>query len=339
MKKNAKVPVFLDGRGCPFRCAFCNQKSVTNGKKNWTIEELDRLFESYERNSRELEICFYGGSFNFIEENYREKLLSWAYNKIREGRAKGIRVSVRPDNLGEDFLKELIDKGTKVLELGVQILDDEVLSINTRGHSSKDSLSAIERGKRLGIYVSSHIMLGLFGSTWEMERKTALELWKAGTDGVRIHPTLVLKGSLYEKWYREGIYNPISLNEAVERASELFSFFHGRGVEVLRIGLHPDPVLKRSVVAGPFHPSIGDMVKSRVFGKLILNASKFGKTRYIVINPRDRNYLKGYKKENEALFRNLFEGGFLVEENRDLPRFSLSTEKVSLSCITLSHFA
>ncbi len=335
MKRKATVAIFLDGRGCPFRCAFCNQKAVAEGKSNWTEEELDKLFTSCAKKGLPVEIGFYGGSFNLIDEGYRSYLLEWARKKVESGLVSGIRVSVRPDNLEDGILREMKESGVTVLELGVQILDDEVLEANKRGHSSKDAISAVKRAKRMGFYVSSHIMLGLYLATWEEERKTAISLMDAGTDALRIHPTLVLKGSLYEKWFKEGKYRPLTLEEALERVEKIVALAAIRSVEVLRIGLHPDPVLVKSVIAGPFHPSLGDMTRSRIFGRVMDEALRFGKTCYIECNPKDKGYLTGYRGENASKLEKLRREPFRVVENPKMPRFSISTEKISIHPVAL----
>ena len=45
----------------------------------------------------------------------------------------------------------------------------------------------------------------------------------------------------------------------------ILEIFLSRQTPVLRIGLQPSEYLAASVVAGPYHPALGELVKSRVY--------------------------------------------------------------------------
>lgn len=330
MRNKLIVPIFLWNKGCPFRCAYCNQKVVALGKEYWERKELDRKVDEYSIYGKELEIGFYGGSFNFIGKEYSNYLLNWAYEKIREGKVSSIRLSVRPDNLSDELLSLWKEKGVRVLEIGIQSLDDRVLSLNLRGHTSYDALNAIERAKNLGFYVSAHIMLGLFGSTRDKDISTAKRLAEESIDGVRIHPTLVLKGSIYEDWFKRGIYKPMTLEEAVSELVDIIPIFLMKRIEIIRIGLHPDDVLRENIISGPFHPSLGDLVKSRLFKKVLQKLEGFGKMNLIICNPKDKGYLYGFKGENRDILKTIRGEDGRIVEDENIPRFSISTEKISI---------
>ena len=59
---------------------------------------------------------------------------------------------------------------------------------------------------------------------------------------------------------------PRSLEEAVEQSAYLYKTLTQAGIKVIRIGLQPDEELcaAGNIVAGPFHPAMGELVKSRV---------------------------------------------------------------------------
>ena len=59
---------------------------------------------------------------------------------------------------------------------------------------------------------------------------------------------------------------PLSLDEAVTQAAWLYKELTQAGIKVIRIGLQADEELcaEGNILAGPFHPAMGELVKSRV---------------------------------------------------------------------------
>jgi hypothetical protein len=87
----------------------------------------------------------------------------------------------------------------------------------------------------------------------------------AGPAAVRIYPAVVVRGTELETMYREGRYSPLTMEQAVALCASMHRVFTERGIAVIRTGLHPvRPGRADAIVAGPYHPSFGFLVKSRV---------------------------------------------------------------------------
>ena len=83
--------------------------------------------------------------------------------------------------------------------------------------------------------------------------------------------------------------------------------FEQAGIRVIRLGLHSSPELKKNMVAGAFHDSFGEIVKSRYMLNKIL---KYPPADYeIIVNPKSVSQLKGQQK------RNIY---FLMEEGYNI---------------------
>ena len=59
----------------------------------------------------------------------------YAQKYILSGEVQSIRISTRPDYITEESLKILKKHEVKTIELGVQSLDDDVLSQSGRGYN------------------------------------------------------------------------------------------------------------------------------------------------------------------------------------------------------------
>lgn len=83
------------------------------------------------------------------------------------------------------------------------------------------------------------MMTGLPGDTDEGAYRTARALADLQPDTVRIYPTVVMRDTALECWYREGRYTPPTLEAAAALCARLLSFFEAeRRIPVIRLGLH-----------------------------------------------------------------------------------------------------
>ena len=332
MNKEYIIPVFVPHLGCPNDCIFCNQKSISGQKKNITKEEAKKIIDSFLENIKDKEakkeIAFFGGSFTGINENVQEELLQTAYEYIEKGQVDSIRISTRPDYINKEILKRLKKYKVKTIELGVQSANDYILGRANRGHTFKD----VERASKLirwyGFNLGHQMMVGLPESTRIDEINTAKALIKLKPKMVRIYPVLVIKGTKLEKEYNEGIYEPLSVVQAVEISKQLVRLFTDKKIEVIRVGLQNTdeicaPGDKNSeVVAGPFHPAFGQLVESSMWYDAILEKIKKLNTKVkeveVTVNPADVNNVIGHKRENIKKLQELYELDLIVKQDKNI---------------------
>jgi histone acetyltransferase (RNA polymerase elongator complex component) len=268
-KQQITIPVFLPHLGCPHRCVFCDQKESTSVRQVPGPEYVDAIIESYlphiKKSVRRVELAFFGGSFTGIKRDIQEAFLRAAHRHLEKKTIHGIRCSTRPDYISDEALELLQKYGVSTVELGVQSFDDCVLENSGRGHTASDVYAAIRCLENHGIDFIIQLMPGLVGDTRESSLRSAEKAASLHPSAVRIYPTVVLKGTGLDELYRTGRYAPLSLEEAVELCKEIYLLFSTRGIPVIRLGIHPfAPGEIANIVAGPYHPSFGYMVKARV---------------------------------------------------------------------------
>ena len=128
----------------------------------------------------------------------------------------GLSIGTRPDCLGEEVvaLLEEINRIKPVsVELGLQTIHEETARYIRRGYESSVYYHAVERLKKAGIEVVTHIILGLPGETEEMMLETTEAAVQAGTDGVKFHLLHVLQGTDLTKDYADGKFRCMALEE------------------------------------------------------------------------------------------------------------------------------
>jgi histone acetyltransferase (RNA polymerase elongator complex component) len=302
------IPIFVPHAGCPHRCVFCNQSSITGTHSVPTGREVRRQIEtflSYRHNQgRPVQIAFFGGNFLGIQSDTINRLLSEATTYVTAGRAGSIRFSTRPDTVDHQRLTSIQDFPVTTIELGVQSMNDRVLKHSNRGHTAEDTIRAAQLLKEYKYKVGVQIMVGLPGDNIQRLHATARAVLRLEPDFIRIYPTVVMAGSPLAALYGKGDYTPLSLEEAVFRVKELYLFFKKEDIPVIRMGLQASEELNTTstVLAGPYHPAFGHLVHSEIFLTKAMTAIASEKIERKVVrlhvHPRSVSKMRGQKNRN-----------------------------------------
>lgn len=304
--KTYNIPVFVPHLGCLFDCVFCNQRKITGVENQVCEADVARIIEqhiqSLPKENCSIEIAFFGGSFTGIEIDLQERLLTCASSYIGKSNITGIRVSTRPDYIDHAVLERLLKFGVTTIELGVQSMDDGVLAASCRGHKKEAVINAVSQVRRYPFRLGLQMMTGLPGDTKEKSLATAKEIIRLRPDFVRIYPTLIIRDTALEDMYKKGLYQPQTLEEAVELCYELYKLFQQADIAIIRIGLqHTDEIsVDGAVVAGPLHSAFGELVESRMYFERISQLIKDRTERELIIevNPREVSKAVGHKQSN-----------------------------------------
>ena len=307
--KKGNISIFVPHQGCPCACSFCNQKTITGKTFLPDAEYVDKTVKTaLSKKGYDYEIAFFGGSFTAIDRDYMLELLSAAYPYVKSGEVSGIRISTRPDCITEEILDLLKKYGVTSIELGAQSMDDEVLEANRRGHTAQDVLNASEMIKNAGFELGLQMMTGLYKDTAEKSLETAKKIIEIKPQTVRIYPTVVLKNTYLAELYLSDEYKPLNVDDSVGLCAVLVPMFEKAGIRVIRIGLHSGSDIKENMLAGGFHDSFGELVKSRMMVNKILELPPADYQ--VFVNPRSISKLKGNGKRNIYL---LMERGYNIK--------------------------
>lgn len=271
------IPIFIPHKGCKNECVFCNQRKISGRLKEVLPEEIDCIIKEhlryFEKSKRNIEIAFFGGSFTGLEMELQEKYLSIANKYILNKQVSGIRISTRPDYINIKILNLLKKYNVKVIELGVQSLDNDVLTLAKRGHLKEDVIKASRLIKIYGFELGHQIMIGLPGSSVEKEVNTAKEIVKIMPSQLRIYPVYVIYPSELYDMYIEGKYTPLSFEEAVERTTQVVKIIQNTNIKIIRLGLQSTEEICSSnkKIVGPVCDNFAEYVFSRLIRDTLEN--------------------------------------------------------------------
>jgi histone acetyltransferase (RNA polymerase elongator complex component) len=318
-EKRFIIPIFISNLGCPHRCVYCDQSRIARPTSAIpTPEEIAKEVEHYlgmcarkRGDCRMVQVAFYGGSFTALPLETQEGLLRTIGPFLKEGSIHSLRISTRPDYTSPECLEILKEYKVATVELGVQSMADEVLRISLRGYGRERVQKAVGDLHREGFEVGIQLMVGLPGDSAETFAVTVEEVIQLRPHFVRLYPTVVIKGTQLERWFREGRYHPLSLEEAVSLTKEALKRFHQTHIPVIRIGLQPTPSLPGHIVAGPYHPAFRQLVESVLMYEQAVDllvefphAGEISPT--FLVSPQDISTFYGQGRQNIQRLRETF---------------------------------
>lgn len=271
MSRARVYPIFIRHAGCPFRCDFCNQ--AVSAPQPVQFDAVHAELAAMLPASGDGEIAFYGGSFTLLPPAEQEALLQQATSFISAGHASGIRLSTRPDGLEGRQLQLLQRYPVTTIEVGCQSFSDMVLRRSHRGYGRTVLQGGLER-----LFAERHCRIGLqlMPGLPGGDRVEALASLSAALqfrpDFVRIYPALVLAGTQLEASFRAGDYQPLELEPTLDLGARMTAMCQLAQVSIERFGLPGESSWNQEetgLIAGPYHPSLGQRVKTRLWRQLV----------------------------------------------------------------------
>ncbi len=206
-------------------CIFCSR-----GGSGEFAEGGDNIDEQIERAKKRIESKNKNGGYiayfqSFSNTYAPTALLQKKFFPVAErDDIDVISIATRPDCLPDEtiaMLEELNRIKPVWVELGFQSSKAESVEFIRRGYENEVFRKAVERLVSSGIYVVSHMIIGLPNETAEDMKNTLLYMLESGVNGVKLQLLHVLTDSdLYENWRRHE-FETLTLEEYLDILSML----------------------------------------------------------------------------------------------------------------------
>ncbi|XP_004682591.1 PREDICTED: elongator complex protein 3 [Condylura cristata] len=150
----------------------------------------------------------------------------YGYSERSLTKCIGITIETRPDYCMKRHLSDMLTYGCTRLEIGVQSVYEDVARDTNRGHTVKAVCESFHLAKDAGFKVVAHMMPDLPNVGLERDIEQFTELFENPAfrpDGLKLYPTLVIRGTgLYELW-RSGRYKSYSPSDLVELVARILA--------------------------------------------------------------------------------------------------------------------
>ncbi|CAF9922725.1 MAG: Elongator subunit [Heterodermia speciosa] len=203
------------------------------------VDQIKSLGHSVDK----VEYIIMGGTFMSLPQSYRDTFVSQLHNALSgytgtsideavtaashsTTKCVGITIETRPDYCLQPHLSSMLTYGCTRLEIGVQSLYEDVARDTNRGHTVAAVAHTFRLAKDAGFKVVSHMMPDLPNVGMERDLDQFEEYFTNPafrTDGLKIYPTLVIRGTgLYELW-RTGRYKSYAPNALIDLVARILA--------------------------------------------------------------------------------------------------------------------
>ncbi len=298
-------PFFIPHVGCPHRCRYCQQQEVSGHSIALSPEQVGKDLALVLPEKGSGEVAFYGGSFTLLEPGRQRDYLQQVKPFIANGQVSGVRISTRPDGISDEHLDLLQEGGVTTVELGCQSFSDIVLETVERGYGAQIVAPAVAMLRSRSFQVGLQLMPGLPGADMREAIQSLRQALDLDPDFLRIYPAVVLRGTAMEDDYLKGGYRPLDLDEAVDLCAEMLWHCRQAAVPVIRLGLQATASLvpDQALVAGPYHPAFGALVRSRLWRRALASTLAGQGAFEIRVHPSDLSDVLDQRRGNLDFFK------------------------------------
>lgn len=205
-----------------------NPYSQTRGR----VDQLRRLGHSVDK----VEFIVMGGTFMSLDASYKDFFIRNLHDALSGHHSRsveeaiqfseqskmkciGITIETRPDYCLKPHLNEMLSYGCTRIEIGVQSIYEDVARDTNRGHTVAAVCNSFQLAKDCGFKIVSHMMPDLPNMGRDRDLDGFREYFENPlfrSDGLKIYPTLVIRGTgLYELW-KTGHYKNYTPEELVD---------------------------------------------------------------------------------------------------------------------------
>lgn len=209
--------------------------SQTRGR----VDQLRRLGHSVDK----VEFIVMGGTFMSLDSSYKDFFIrnlhdalsghcsssvaeAITFSEQSKTKCIGITIETRPDYCLKPHLDEMLSYGCTRIEIGVQSIFEDVAKDTNRGHTVAAVCNSFQLAKDCGFKIVSHMMPDLpnMGRDRDLDGfREYFENPNFRSDGLKIYPTLVIRGTgLYELW-KTGNYKNYTPDELVDIIAQILA--------------------------------------------------------------------------------------------------------------------
>ncbi|MGI5828063.1 MAG: elongator complex protein 3 [Patescibacteria group bacterium] len=240
------------------------------------IEQMEKTGHKPEK----LQIIVIGGTFSAYPNTYKREFLKAIFdtcngftsktiseaqnlNEKAKYRIIGMSIETRPDWITENEVRLLRKHGVTKVQMGVQALDEKILTKINRGHSLGEVAKATQLLRNAGFKINYHFMPNLPGSTPEKDIEMAKVMFsddRFKPDTLKLYPCIVLPNTPLQKMWERGEYKSYSDEVLIDTLVKIKQYVPG----YCRIDRLVRDITKNWTVSGTKKTNMRQLIKDKM---------------------------------------------------------------------------
>lgn len=229
--KKQPVSLYFHIPFCTKKCPYCHFFVIPNREdhQQMYMEALEKEWKLVHLQIKEMEIVsiyFGGGTPSLLGPGRIATILGWIKDSsIAISHDCEITLEVNPENASLPLMQKFKESGVNRVSLGLQSLDDSLLQVLGRTHSSNKSIEAVETTYRAGITnISVDLMFELPHQQLSMWEATLKSVQKLPITHVSLYNLVIEPHTVFHKQEKKltpHIPSPEVCKEMLQRAVKL----------------------------------------------------------------------------------------------------------------------
>ena len=195
-----EVQIFTS-RGCPHRCTFCSWPETLMGRK-YRARSAENVADEFEFVVNELpevkEVFIEDDTFTINKKRVREICNELKRRKLDIAWSCDARA-----DLDYETMKEMKEAGCRLLDVGYESGDDEILRNIKKGVNTEQMREFAKNAKKTRLMTIGDFIFGLPGETKESAEKTIKFAKELKSNVVQFVPAIPIPGTEFYRWTKE----------------------------------------------------------------------------------------------------------------------------------------
>jgi oxygen-independent coproporphyrinogen-3 oxidase len=164
----APLGLYIHVPFCNYACTFCfYDRRVGGSYKQMAryVKALNRELEWVEPGTQLAQLYVGGGTPTALPAGLLDEVLTAVFERMRPRGGDVHTVECSPESISAEHVRVLRSRGVSRVSVGIQTLDDRILSAIRRRHSGEEALAACDLLVESGLVVNVDLIYGLPGQT------------------------------------------------------------------------------------------------------------------------------------------------------------------------------